>query len=186
MLVQLRASVQNGPTTKYLQKKREEALRNRLKKEVVQETTHEQEKLAWQRAYAVHDSAVITHTESFHIHPLYSQRLMDEYKVVPNPNSSTPPPPSSIGLWLSNSPNTRHMNDIMKCCARVPIGTVLLWHHLIVRDNLLTDYIIVRVNAPYRWIHLKVTRYETDSRDEILCTFLQTLDMTLFVDLYPQ
>ena len=198
ILIQLRASVNNGPITKILQQNESctDSIMARekvscRKKRAVQFAEMEKRKLRsdtkdealWQQAYADHDHAVKTnYAQSVSVHPLYSQRLIDEYTVVPHPNSPFPPPPSSLGMWLARYPNTRYMNDIMRGVARAPIGAVIPWHRLIVRDVLISDSVMVRVNTPYRWIHLSVTRYETDSREEIICTFLKTLDTELFAD----
>lgn len=200
MLIQIRASVDNGPITKMLKQHgetytdsimaRERARPKKRSEQGVQEETrklrsHTKEEEMWQRAYQDHENAIIaTGADSFMVNSLYSTRLTVEYAVLPDP--SFPLPPSGLGLWLSNPPNTRRMNETMKCYARVPIGAVLPWHRDHVRGDLITDSVMVRVNTPYRWIHLSVTRYDTDLREEIIGTFLKGLDANLFVDPSPQ
>jgi len=212
ILFQLKKSANTGPTTHALQKiraKKEEQkkrmndmfmrwgkeaeekkrtekerldyLQGRLPADLTQEEKNE---LADMIALSEHDEAVKM-SMTFLSHSLYSQTLVDEYTAVRDA-SNCYNSPLALGLWLSNQPNIHHMIDAMQCYMRVQIGTVIVWRYDTVRNDLFVSYVMVRVNTPYRWIHLKVTRYENDSCHDILANYLKTLDAALFVDQYPQ
>jgi hypothetical protein len=215
MGLQLHASIQNDPTRKIFQKlqaekkeqeerikrldaalalfKEKDELEKKRKNERIahleSKTTRsaeEEEEFATYQAEAEHDKAIATNSEYLGPCVLFSQRLIAEYTVVPDPKSPFPPPPHSMGLFLSKTPNTRYQHDIMKRWARARIGTLVSWYRDdAARGDLVKEYIMVRVNAPYRWIHLTVTRYPTDSREEIIVQHLKTLDSKLFIDLCP-
>jgi hypothetical protein len=115
---------------------------------------------------------------------LYSKRLIDEYTTERDAQSvpNVPKAPLALGLWLQRRPNSRDMADVMMYHALAKIGAVIVWRKDIVRDNLIMSYIIVRVNTPQRWIHVEVTHYEGESREEILVEYLKTLDPHWFDD----
>ena len=144
----------------------------------------EEEELAKYHAEAEHNKAMeTTGMASMMIYQLFSQRLIDEHTVAPNADPSMPQP-ISLGMTLWKTPSTRHIIDNMKIHARVQIGTVVPWRQDYdhIRFHHITDYIMVRVNAPHRWIQLSITHYKTDSCDEILIRHLKTLDAALFLD----
>ena len=116
--------------------------------------------------------------------PLYSKRLIDEYTAERDAQSvpDVPKAPLALGLWLMPRPNSRVMSDVMIYHALAKIGAVIVWRKDTVRDNLIMSYIMVRVNTPQRWIHVEVTHYEGESREEILVEYLKTLDPHWFDD----
>jgi hypothetical protein len=116
--------------------------------------------------------------------PLYSKRLIDEYTAERDAQSvpDVPKAPLALGLWLMPRPNSRVMSDVMMYHALAKIGAVIVWRKNTVRDNLIMSYIMVRVNTPQRWIHVEVTHYEGESREEILVEYLKTLDPHWFDD----
>ena len=111
---------------------------------------------------------------------LYSKRLIDEYTTLRDAQS--PKAPLALGLWLMVRPNSRDMADVMTYHALAKIGSVIVWRKDTVRDNLIMSYVMVRVNTPQRWIHVEVTHYEGESREEILVEYLKTLDPHWFDD----
>ena len=115
---------------------------------------------------------------------LYSKRLIDEYTALRDAQSvpDVPKAPLAIGLWLMPRPNSRDMADVMMYHALAKIGTVIVWRKDTVRDDLIMSYVMVRVNTPQRWIHVEVTHYEGESREEILVEYLKTLDPHWFDD----
>ena len=116
--------------------------------------------------------------------PLYSKRLIDEYTAERDAQSvpDVPKAPLALGLWLMPRPNSRVMSDVMMYHALAKIGAVIVWRKDTVRENLIMSYIMVRVNTPQRWIHVEVTHYEGESREEILVEYLKTLDPHWFDD----
>ena len=111
---------------------------------------------------------------------LYSKRLIDEYTTLRDAQS--PKAPLALGLWLMVRPNSRDMADVMMYHALAKIGSVIVWRKDTVRDDLIMSYVMVRVNTPQRWIHVEVTHYEGESREEILVEYLKTLDPHWFDD----
>jgi hypothetical protein len=145
-------------------------------------TAEEEEELANYHAEAEHDKAIATTgMMSTTVYQLFSQRLIEEHTVAPNADPSMPQP-LSLGMIVWKLPSTQQMIDNMKIHARARIGTVIPWRqdHDNIRFHHITDYMMVRVNAPHRWIQLSVTRYKTDSCDEILIRHLKTLGADLF------
>lgn len=116
--------------------------------------------------------------------PLYSKRLIDEYTAERDAQSvpDVPKAPLALGLWLMPRPNSRVMSDVMMYHALAKIGAVIVWRKDTVRNNLIMSYIMVRVNTPQRWIHVEVTHYEGESREEILVEYLKTLNPHWFDD----
>ena len=150
----------------------------RLKKD---RSTEDDKELAWYRSQIDQDHATaMISIESFMTHTLYSQCLIKEYSLTIDPSMLSHHP--SLGRWLSALPTTKCITEAMRNNAYAPIGTVIPWRDDIVRDNLHVDDILVRVNTLYRWIHLSITRYTTDSRDEMICTFLKSLDPKMFTN----
>jgi hypothetical protein len=148
----------------------------RLKKD---RSTEEEKELAWYRSQADQDHATATMSmESFMFHTLYSQSLIKEYNLIIDP--SLPSHPPGLARWLSALPSIQQINEAMRNNAYAPIGTVIPWRHETVRDNIRVVNLLVRVNVLYRWIHLNVIRYKTDSRNEMITTFLRALDPKMF------
>jgi hypothetical protein len=144
-------------------------------------STEDEKELAWYRAQIDQDHATaIMSMEPFMMHTLYSQSLIKEYNLILDP--SVPSHPPGLGRWLSALPDTKCVTEAMRINAYAPIGTVIPWRQDIVRDNLHVDDVLVRVNVLYRWIHLNIIRYATDSRDEMICSFLKELDVKMFTN----
>lgn len=147
-------------------------------------TFEEEEELAKYHAEAEHNTAMeMTGFTHMMIHQLFSPRLIEEHAVAPNADPSTPQPlPLELTVW--KTPSTHHMINNMKIFARATIGTVIPWRqdHDNIRFHHITDYMMVRVNAPYRWIHLSMTHYKTDSCNETIVQYLKSLDENLFVE----
>ena len=142
-------------------------------------SAEEDKELAWYRSQADQDHATATMSmESFMFHTLYSRCLIKEYNLVLDP--SLPSHPPGLARWLSALPSIQHINEAMRSNAYAPIGTVIPWRHETVRDNIRVDNLLVRVNVLYRWIHLNIIRYKTDSRNEMISTFLKALDAKMF------
>lgn len=142
-------------------------------------STEEDNELTWYRAQADQDHATATISmESFMIHTLYSRCLIKEYNLIIDPYVPSHPP--SLARWLSALPHTKSITEAMRINAYAPIGTVIPWRHDIVRDNIHVDDMLVRVNVLYRWIHVSIIRYTTDSLEEMICTFLKALDTNMF------
>lgn len=145
-------------------------------------TFEEEEELVRYHAAAEHEKAMAaTGFTSLMIHQLFSPRITEEHAPVADPSAPQPLPPKMI-VW--KTPNTRHMIENMKIHARAQIGTVIPWRqdHDNIRFHHITDYMMVRVNAPHRWIQLSMTYYKTDSCNETISEYLKTLDEALFVD----
>jgi hypothetical protein len=157
IILQLKASSESGPTTDALRAK---SLKN-IYKDAVSDTLEH-----------------LGHT--FLAKSLYSKRLIDEYTT--ERDEKYPQAPLAIGLWLMARPNCRVMTDIMMYHSAAKIGSVIVWRKETVRENLIMSYIMVRVNTPQRWIHIEVTHYEGESREEILVEYLKTLDPHWFDD----
>jgi predicted Holliday junction resolvase-like endonuclease len=144
-------------------------------------STEDEKELAWYRAQIDQDHATaIMSMEPFMMHTLYSQSLIKEYNLILEPSTLSHPP--GLGRWLSALPDTKCVTEAMRINAYAPIGTVIPWRQDIVRDNLHVDDVLVRVNVLYRWIHLNIIRYATDSRDEMICSFLKELDVKMFTN----
>jgi hypothetical protein len=158
--------------------------RTALLESMVTRTFEEEEELAKYHAEAEHDKAMET-TGFTHlmIHQLFSPRITEEHTVTPNADPSMPQP-LSLGMIVWKTPSTRHMVDNMKIFARAKIGTVIPWRqdHDNIRFHHITDYMMVRVNAPHRWIHVSMTHYKIDSCNETIVQYLKSLDEVLFVD----
>lgn len=155
ILIQLKKSANSGPTTNALAK--------------------------WKK----NQEKVIENTYTgFVTKPLYSKRLIDEYTALRDAQSvpDVPKAPLALGLWLMVRPNSRDMADVMMYHALAKIGAVIVWRKDTVRDDLIMSYVMVRVNTPQRWIHVEVTHYEGESREEILVEYLKTLDPHWFND----
>jgi hypothetical protein len=145
-------------------------------------TFEEEEELAKYHADAEHEKAMATTGfTSLMIHQLFSPRIIEDHAPVADPSAPQPLPPKLI-VW--KTPSTRHMIENMKIHARAQIGTVIPWRqdHDNIRFHHITDYMMVRVNAPHRWIQLSMTYYKTDSCNETIAEYLKTLDETLFVE----
>ena len=145
-------------------------------------TFEEEEELATYHALAEHEKAMeTTGFTSMMIHQLFSPRITEEHAPVADPSSPQPLPPKLI-VW--KTPSGRQIVDNMKIYARAQIGTVIPWRqdHDHIRFHHITDYMMVRVNAPHRWIQLSMTYYKTDSCNETIAEYLKTLDEALFVD----
>ena len=143
-------------------------------------TFEEEEELAKYQAEAEHEKAMAaTGFTSLMIHQLFSPRITEEH--APVADGPQPLPPKLI-VW--KTPSTRHMIENMKIHACAQIGTVIPWRqdHDNIRFHHITDYMMVRVNAPHRWIQLSMTHYKTDSCNETIAEYLKTLDEALFVD----
>ena len=143
-------------------------------------TFEEEEELARYHALAEHEKAMAaTGFTSLMIHQLFSPRITEEH--APVADGPQPLPPKLI-VW--KTPSTRHMIENMKIHACAQIGTVIPWRqdHDNIRFHHITDYMMVRVNAPHRWIQLSMTHYKTDSCNETIAEYLKTLDEALFVD----
>jgi flagellar biosynthesis GTPase FlhF len=148
----------------------------RMKKD---RSTEEDKELAWYRSQSDQDHSVATMSmESFMFHSLYSRCLIKEYDLTLDPSMPSHPP--CLGRWLSGLPSTQRINEAMRINAYAPIGTVIPWRHDIVRDNLHVDDVLVRVNVLYRWMNVNIIRYETDSLNEMISTFLKALDAKMF------
>ena len=142
-------------------------------------TFEEEEELAKYHALAEHEKAMeTTGFTSLMIHQLFSPRITEEH--APVADGPQPLPPKMI-VW--KSPSGRQIVDNMKIYARATIGTVIPWRqdHDNIRFHHITDYMMVRVNAPHRWIQLSMTYYKTDSCNETIVEYLKTLDEALFV-----
>jgi hypothetical protein len=145
-------------------------------------TFEEEEELAKYQAEAEHNKAMeTTGFTSLMIHQLFSPSVTEKHAPVADPSAPQPLPPKLI-VW--KSPSGRQIVDNMKIYARAAIGTVIPWRqdHDHIRFHHITDYMMVRVNAPHRWIQLSMTYYKTDSCNETIAEYLKTLDEALFVD----
>jgi hypothetical protein len=145
-------------------------------------TFEEEEELAKYQAEAEHNKAMeTTGFTSLMIHQLFSPSVTEKHAPVADPSAPQPLPPKLI-VW--KTPSGRQIVDNMKIYARAAIGTVIPWRqdHDHIRFHHITDYMMVRVNAPHRWIQLSMTYYKTDSCNETIAEYLKTLDEALFVD----
>ena len=151
-----------------------------LLESIVTRSDKEEEELAKYHAEDDHEKAIATTgMASLMVHQLFSPRLIEEHTAV-----ADGPQPLPLGLTVWKTPSTRHMIDNMKIYARAQIGTVIPWRqdHDNIRFHHITDYMMVRVNAPHRWIQASMTHYKTDSCNETIAEYLKTLDEALFVD----
>jgi hypothetical protein len=173
VLLQLRNSVNLCSTANLIKKQlRTDAIIAQWKKE--------QSELEEKRARKEHDEAFNSTHMGFVAKKLYSKRLVDEYTA--QRDATCPDAPLALGMWLLAHPNCRVMCDVMMYHSHVKIGSVIAWRKDTVRGDLIMSYVIVRVNTPQRWIHVEVTHYERESREEILVEYLKTLDREMFED----
>jgi len=147
---------------------------------IIAQWKKEQRELEEKQARKEHDEAFNSTYMGFVARKLYSKRLVDEYTA--QRDAICPDAPLALGLWLMTRPNCRVMCDVMMYHSRAKIGSVIAWRKDTVRGDLIMSYVMVRVNTPQRWIHVEVTHYERESREEILVEYLKTLDHEMFED----
>ena len=147
---------------------------------IIAQWKKEQRELEEKQARKEHDEAFNSTYMGFVARKLYSKRLVDEYTA--QRDAICPDAPLALGLWLMTRPNCRVMCDVMMYHSRAKIGSVIAWRKDTVRGDLIMSYVMVRVNTPQRWIHVEVTHYEREYREEILVEYLKTLDHEMFED----